>query len=547
MLDEASADADALLRAALGHHRAGEMAAAAALLERMLDRDARETRALLLLALVRDARDEVAEAMGLLRRYLALRPADGFAWHRLGRLHQARGEDVEACGCFAEAACLRPNDAAGLNDLGAARYRLGEPAAALVAFERAVALDPLDITARANRARLLDTLRRPDDALAEFRAVLATPPRGPADRLEQAAALQRLGDLAAAEAICRAVLDAAFVPARLLLADILDQAGRRAEAADLRVEIGRGQGVVRRPCLGYPVARVLLIGGAGACNLPTDFLIDRTRFEILAVQAPPDAAAAAGFAERVGPVDVAFNIVGDPDAGAPFLPAVAALAAALGCRLLNPPACIAPTRRDRLPKALDGIAGLLVPHTMRLEEPAPERLPPAPLLVRRAGAHGGEGLVRATSDAERDAAIAACGGNACYLTAFHDTRSPDGWFRKYRFVFVGGAVFPVHLAICGEWLAHYWRADMTPWMLREEADFLADPRGVFGDGFAAVEAVARTLGLDYGGMDCTRLPDRRVLVFEANATMLVHADGAFAAKRAEAVRVRDAMSALLTL
>jgi hypothetical protein len=292
---------------------------------------------------------------------------------------------------------------------------------------------------------------------------------------------------------------------------------------------------------------VLLIGGAGACNVPTEFLIDRTRFEILAVQVPPDAGAAVKLAAAVGPVDVAFNIVGDADAGAAFLPAAAALASAVGCRLLNPPDRIGPTRRDRLAHALAGINGVVVPQTIRLEGPAAANAPPCPLLVRRAGAHGGEGVVLAMDEAAREAALASCGGEAAYLTAFHDTRSAGGWFRKYRLAFVGGAVFPVHLAICRDWLAHYWRADMAPWMLREEADFLADPRGVFGDAFAALEAIALRLRLDYGGIDCTLLPDdgnepRRVLVFEANATMLVQPDAAFAAKRAQALRVRDAMS-----
>jgi hypothetical protein len=34
--------------------------------------------------------------------------------------------------------------------------------------------------------------------------------------------------------------------------------------------------------------------------------------------------------------------------------------------------------------------------------------------------------------------------------------------------------------------------------------------------------VARRLDLDYGGMDCALTSDGRVLVFEANATMLIH-------------------------
>jgi glutathione synthase/RimK-type ligase-like ATP-grasp enzyme len=38
----------------------------------------------------------------------------------------------------------------------------------------------------------------------------------------------------------------------------------------------------------------------------------------------------------------------------------------------------------------------------------------------------------------------------------------------------------------------------------------------------AIAAIGRRLDLDYAGVDFTLLPDGRVLVFEANATMLVH-------------------------
>jgi hypothetical protein len=165
------------------------------------------------------------------------------------------------------------------------------------------------------------------------------------------------------------------------------------------------------------------------------------------------------------------------------------------------------------------------------------------MLIRPAGSHGGVDLVRAVTRAQCADAIAAAPSDAYYISEYHDFRAADGWYRKYRLVFVAGEIFSVHLAISTDWLVHYWRVEMADWMNREEAAFLADHRNVFlGDASTALEEVVARLGLDFGGIDCALLPDGRVLLFEANATMLVHANGASAAKRQQAIRVRDAMS-----
>jgi tetratricopeptide (TPR) repeat protein len=554
----APADHDTLLRTAMRHFRAGALDAAAAPLLRILTADPKSPRALLLLGLVRDGQDDLPAAERCYGDYLALCPEDGFAVHRLGRLHQARGDDARAAPHFALAAALRPAHAPGFNDLGAALYRLGENDRALVAFDRAVALDPSDATSHGNRARLLAALHRDDAAAAAFRALLELPPRGAADWTEHAGAWLHFGDLARAEEACRRALAAcddaessARIEARMMLAEVLERARRGPEAAGERAAAGEATGVVTRRCLGGQAeARVLLVAGAGLCNLPTGFLIDRNRFDIVTVQVPPNETDCHALAQRLAGVDVAFNVVGDADAGAPFLAGVAALGRLVPVRLLNPPDAIPRTRRDRLAQTLGDIPGVVVPRTRRVDradlEASVSSRPAGRVLLRPVGTHGGADLLRIDSPPHLSAALATTPGESFYVSDFNDFRSADGWYRKYRFVFVGGALFPVHLAICAEWLAHYWRAEMTHWMLAEEAAFLADPASVFaGQAGAGLAMVATRSGLDYGGIDCAKLPDGRMLLFEANATMLVHVTGANETKRAEAARVRDAMSALL--
>jgi len=86
------------------------------------------------------------------------------------------------------------------------------------------------------------------------------------------------------------------------------------------------------------------------------------------------------------------------------------------------------------------------------------------------------------------------------------------------------------------------------WKLDEERRFLDDARAALGErAWHAVEAIGRRLDLDYGGIDFTLLPDGRVFVFEANATMLTHYErggGPLAHKNPYVQRIFDAFERL---
>jgi hypothetical protein len=172
---------------------------------------------------------------------------------------------------------------------------------------------------------------------------------------------------------------------------------------------------------------------------------------------------------------------------------------------------------------LGDLADVVVPRAARWAAGAP---PPAlgwPVLVRPAGAHGGAGLARA--DSPEALASAAAGHAARDVTAFVDFASPDGLFRKYRMIFIDRRPLPYHLAIGDDWLVHYVSANMLgePARRREEQRFLDDPAAALGGrARAALAAIGARLDLDYAGIDFSVLPDGRVLVFEANATMVVH-------------------------
>jgi hypothetical protein len=201
------------------------------------------------------------------------------------------------------------------------------------------------------------------------------------------------------------------------------------------------------------------------------------------------------------------------------------------CRkpVLNPPEAIACTSRELIPGLLDGIEHVRIPRTVRLlsgEQPVDivrHSGLTLPVLARPLGSHGGDGLLLCDTDAELEQAVS--GKHDYYLSAFHDYRSEDGYYRKYRVVFIDRQPFPYHLAIADQWMLHYVRADMLSqqWKRDEESRFLQDPAAVLGAAaMDALRTIGQRLDLDFCGIDFSMLPDGRLLVFEANATMLVH-------------------------
>jgi tetratricopeptide (TPR) repeat protein len=352
-------------------------------------------------------------------------------------------------------------------------------------------------------------------------------------------------------------LDAAQAPAWQNLAAIHAKAERH-DLADGCRERAYALQRVYVEVAGQPARRVLLLcAGRSAGNVPFDLLVpvpQNGRIKYAIDYAAPEEDAS------LPPFDLVFNAVGDPDIAGPLAERLARFAQTCPRPLLNAPARVAATRRDRLPALLSGLADVRCAPCIRVEDADEavaqvwERAHAAdmhlPLLVRPVATHGGEGLVRCDTHAQFDAALAAQSG-PYYVSAFHDTRDADGACRKYRAAFVDRVPYPYHLAISPHWMVHYFSAGMegVRWKLDEEARFLADPAAALGArGAAAIAAIGRRLDLDYAGVDFTVLPDGSIFVFEANATMLVHRerpDGELAHKNAYVERIGGAFETMM--
>ena len=76
-----------------------------------------------------------------------------------------------------------------------------------------------------------------------------------------------------------------------------------------------------------------------------------------------------------------------------------------------------------------------------------------------------------------------------------------------------------------DWKVHHVSTDMVnqAWMQAEEEAFLNDPAAVFNSGhYQALRAIQQRIGLEYFGIDCGLDRSGNLVVFEVNASMLVH-------------------------
>ena len=304
-----------------------------------------------------------------------------------------------------------------------------------------------------------------------------------------------------------------------------------------------------------PAFRVLFVFGPNAGNTPIEYLIEQARFETNIITLLQDMEY---DVERLrGYADVVVNLISDVDRGHAFLEPAQALVDSVGSPVINPPQVIAGTGRDAVARRLAQLPGCCVPPTRlysaaelaaALLEASQESLA-FPLLVRPAGTHGGDNFEKFEDPVQLEAFLNRLDASSYYLTSFVDYRSNDGYFRKYRFVCVGDEILPYHLAVDDKWKVHHVTTGMAThaWMQDEEHAFLEDPWHVFGAAQRdALQSIRDAIGLDYFGIDCGLAHDGTVVVFEVNASMLVHGNNQrFPYKKKAVERIRQAFQALL--
>ena len=514
------------------------------------------------------AAGRIIEAIGAYRHGLALselEPSGRVSVETLAKLHanlgnacMVRGDLEFAAENYKAALRLSPHLTACWCNLGNVRLKTGEAGEAIALYAQALTINPAHWPSRTNLAQALMATQQHLLARALLTELIGERPQDAQLHHQLGKLLFELNELQAAlESFRRAaVLNPGDADTIYWIGGICQQLGEidAAEAAYARA--AQLQPLIRRPAAKFPADfRILALYAPFAGNLPTGYLFKQADYDTDTLALFASSQIDIELLKR--DVQVVVNLISDADQGAALLPLAADLAVRLGKPIVNDPLKIGRTTRDAIAELLQGIPGCRVPKISRLK--AGTDLAAAALqglfaaspsvLVRPAGTHGGDDFERIEGAAELEALLAQRRGCDHYLIEYIDYRSADGYFRKYRFIFVNGEILPYHLAIADGWKVHHDSTDMAdhPWMQREEEAFLGDPAGVFNPShYLILREIRQRIGLDYFGIDCGLDVSGNLVVFEANASMLVHEQNEdFPYKAPFVLRIKSAFDAML--
>jgi hypothetical protein len=295
-------------------------------------------------------------------------------------------------------------------------------------------------------------------------------------------------------------------------------------------------------------------------NAPLPFLIEGSDIALTMLYVLPGEP----LPETLPEHDVVFVAISQSDRTRELLTELQTALPAKARRLINPPAQILSTCRDTAYQVLAGLAGVVMPATVRTtreqltqlvqgQAALADLLPDGafPLIVRPVDSHAGRDLDAVCSPGELAAYLAQREGEHFFLSRFVDYRGDDGFFRKARVALVEGRPFAAHMAVSSHWMIHYLNAGMTESEAKraEEARFMTGFDEGFGRRHAqALAAISERFGLDYLVLDCAETRDGRLLVFEMDPGAVVHSmdpDDLFPYKRPVMERVYAAFRAML--
>jgi len=405
---------------------------------------------------------------------------------------------AEAQATFIDILRRHPTDFSALNEFGTWLAAQGAIDAACRVYAEAILHHPDHPMARVNLGNLLLRANRHAEARAHYEAALKGDP-------DHAAAHQGMGAVLADE-------------------------GDRDRAHEHFKKGFRGHAVSTLPYRGKgPPIPLLQLVSSGGGNIPTAPFLDDCVFVTTVVVADHLDPAA-----PLPPHRLIFNAIGDADLCQAALDAAVRLTAQSAAPIINDPRAVMATGRIDNAAQFAGLPGVVTAKTLAVRRAildGPEgkawlgdRGFVFPLLLRSPGYHTGRNFVLVEKAADLADAVAALPGDELLVIEYLDARAADGNARKYRVMMIGGKLFPLHLAISRNWKVHYFTSDMAdqPDHRAEEMAFLENMSAVLGDkAMAALRAICQRLSLDYGGIDFAVNAEGDLLLFEANATMVI--------------------------
>ena len=280
---------------------------------------------------------------------------------------------------------------------------------------------------------------------------------------------------------------------------------------------------------------VLVSGGDLMANTPVEFLVENSDVALDFLYVDEQFPLPANLPEH----DLVFVAIGESDHNKPLLAHIAERAKSWTRPVLNAPERIANLTRNGTCALLGAAPGICMPVSVRVSRAALAQIGDGsaavtslladggfPIIARPVGSHAGHGLDKIGDAAGIAKYLSAESAEEFYISRFIDYRNADGLFRKYRIMLIEGKPFICHMAISENWMIHYLNAGMAEdaGKRAEEARFMAQ----FDSDFAlrhagAFKSVTDILQLEYVGLDCSETSDGKLLIFEADSDMIVHA------------------------
>ena len=405
---------------------------------------------------------------------------------------------------------------------------------AAVCYESALKLNPRQLSARMNLLKTKNFITEDDTTKAFLMGMLAEEP-------DNVGFLNQLGKIhyklyergQALDCFQRAVeIDPETADTLYWLAGLQQATGDSKAAEENYIRAVKIKPLIKVPAVkAVPDFSVLLIFAPFAGNTPTEYLLAKPPYEINISPLFPQVASDLNLLRSSG--DIVINFVSDADQGRSVLPLVTTLVDQLGKPVINHPEKIQKTTREGIAMLLKNIPNCRLARVVRHaagEAASAEALQKKidfllPLLARPAGTHGGDKFEKIDSFETLASFIQEEPTADHYLMEYIDYQSADGHFCKYRFIFVDGQILPYHLAIGDHWKVHHITTDMSKnlWMQAEEEAFLKNPTAVFSaKHYQALQSIQQAVGLEYFGIDCGLDKDDNLVIFEVNASMLVH-------------------------
>ena len=309
-----------------------------------------------------------------------------------------------------------------------------------------------------------------------------------------------------------------------------DGVARQGEALMLRQ-------VFHSPCsAAKPALRLLALAAPGDVgnNTPLEFLLEGSDIALSTLYIVPGRPLPDPLPEH----DLAIVAACEADGNRAVLAEIERLLPSWPKPVLNHPEQIASLARERLHSLLKNVRGLVMPATVRIDRTTlseiavgradlTAHLPDGgfPLVVRPLDSHAGRGLQKLDDAPALTRYLAERQERGFYISRFVDYRSPDGLFRKYRIVFIGGKPYACHMAIADQWMLYYLNAGMAESTAKkiEEERFMTGFDHEFAKRHhAALAGIAERVDLDYFGIDCAQTAEGSLLLFEADVAMIVH-------------------------